>query len=145
MKAGIVVLASVAICLALLVGLAVGVRGTGDELPLASTPGDADGWNVDLVGEVGGVLSVIALDGHHAYVGTGSHVDIVDIEGGAGVVGRTELLPEAVDGVAAEGDLLCVTAGSRLYVVDVSDDAAPQTVGSWPVRQGGYVAALQGN
>ena len=99
----------------------------------------ADSRKVELVGQIGGATyAAVAVQGDHAYIGEGPRLTILDMSNPAtpAVVGKTDLIPGIVRGVAVVGNYAYVADegyGSRLVggddyglrVVDVSDPAHP--------------------
>ncbi len=74
------------------------------------TPADAE--NVEFVGQIGCLSYAVAVQGDYAYVGEGPRLTILDISNPASptVVGKTDPLPDVVQGVAV--------AGGYAYVAD---------------------------
>ena len=72
----------------------------------------AAGRNVELVGQIGGATSAVAVEGRYAYVGVGPRLVILDMADPARptAVGQSAVLPGVIRGVAV--------AGSYAYVAD---------------------------
>lgn len=81
---------------------------------------------------IGGPAHAVAVRGTIAYIGMGSRLVILDVSDPARPVflGRTDLLPEGVRGVAVAGPYAYVADGyGGLRIVDVSDPTHPKEVG----------------
>ncbi len=91
--------------LALAVGMALGA-GSG---PRAA----AQGQNVELVGQIGGPVRAVAVQGRYAYIGVGPRLVVVDVSNPAAPrkVGESGVLPETVLGVAVSGAYAYVADG----------------------------------
>jgi hypothetical protein len=91
--------------MAALAGLGSGGRGLG-----ALAQG---GSNVELVGQIGGAVYAVAVQGRYAYVGVGPRLVVVDVGDPARpvAVGRTGVLPGVVWDVAVSGTYAYVADG----------------------------------
>ena len=92
----------------------------------------ADAQNVELVGQIGGLSCAVAVQGDYVYLGVGPRLVVLDVSNPANptVVGRTEVLPDIVRGVAVAGNYAYVADGSSgLRIINVSDPAAPSEAG----------------
>lgn len=99
---------------------------------LVATAG-AQGWNVELVGQIGGECSAVHVQGNYAYLGEGWHLKILDVSNSTSpvVVGRCPLSDEVTD-VFTTGGLAYVTARQTGFdILDVRDPTAPRLVGSY--------------
>jgi hypothetical protein len=85
--------------------------------------------NVELVGQLGGFMSSVALQGDTAYVGIGASLVILDVSDSAHpfAVGQTLPFPDLVSNVAVSGTHAYV-ADHRggLRIVDVSTRRSPE-------------------
>ena len=112
--------------------------------------------NVELVGQIGGIVYGVALQGNYAYVGVWPRLVILDISDPAHpvVVGQTDVLPGVVKGVAVVGNYAYLANGhDGLHIINVSDPAHPTEVGFYPAGcwsceevavSGNYVYAAAG-
>ena len=103
--------------------------------PKSETNTTADAENVELVGQIGGGIEAVAVQGDYAYIGEGYHLTILDISDPAApiVVGKTPPMPGIVADIAMDGNYAYVTNRSDggLRVVDVGDPANPVEIGSY--------------
>jgi hypothetical protein len=93
----------------------------------------AQGWNVRLVGQIGGACYAVAVQGNYAYIGEGPNLTILNVSTPARpvVVGKIRL-PYIVQGIAVSGGMAYVADGdSGLQIVSVSNPASPQLRGSY--------------
>jgi len=119
---------------------------------------------LELVGQIGGAVNAVAVQGDTAYVGVGPRLVILDVSDPANpeVLGQSPVYPDFVQDVAVAGDpstalrqaqdtssgqvYAYVAAGNGgLRVVDVSDPAAPTEVGSYDPPGRARAVAVQGN
>ena len=88
--------------------------------------------NVQLVGQIGGGASAVAVQGHYACVGVGGSLHILDASTPASPtqVGQTGVLAMSVGGVAVRGRYAYVAGWERgPRIVDLSDPAGPTVAG----------------
>ena len=101
--------------------------------------------NVSLVGQIGGTSYAVAVAGHHAYIGVGPRLAILDIADPVHptMVGQTAPLPDLVRGVAVAGSYAYVADGLNggLRVINVMNPAAPVEVGAVPGYADGVAVA----
>ena len=134
MKERVFSLVVLVICLSLLLTLAATgqtpeAQGTSSQVSAAP---QASSVELGLVGQLGGGIYAVAVQGNYAYVGEGPRLTILDISNPASptVVGKTDPLPDIVEGVAVARDYAYVADGSSgLRVVDVSTPSNPTEVG----------------
>ncbi len=103
--------------------------------------------NVELVGQVGGLTSAVAVEGNLAYVGVGQQLLVVDVSDPTTptVIGRI-LIPAPVWDIALANGLAYVANGyGGLRVVDISDPAAPQEVGFYSSSWSALGVAVSGH
>jgi hypothetical protein len=111
---------------------------------------------VVMVGQVGGGMTAVAIEGNTAYVGQGARLVTLDITDPAQPLFLGHSVPFAggVSGVAVLGSVACVASlGSGVYVLDVSNLAQPTVVGHYDtagiavtvVMQGTYVYVADGD
>ncbi len=103
----------------------------GAALPIGTPHPPAN--NVEFVGQIGGAVTAVAIQGTLAYVGVGPRVAILDLSEPSQpvLVGQTDSLPGLVQGLAVAGSHAYVAdqyAGLR--IIDVSDSAAPFEAGA---------------
>ena len=69
--------------------------------------------NVDYIGHIGGAKLAVAVQGDYAYVGEGGSLTVLDISHPTTpiVVGRTDIFPQIVQGVAVSGGYAYVVVG----------------------------------
>lgn len=92
----------------------------------------SQGQNVELIGQLGGSVWSVAVNGTHAYVGIGPRLMIVDIINPASpiVTAETELFPDIVNSITIAGSYAYVADGeSGLYIINVTTAAAPFKLG----------------
>jgi hypothetical protein len=98
----------------------------------AAQPTQPTGWQV--VGQIGGPTSAVAVQGNYAYVGVGLQLVVLDVTNPVtpSEVGATAPFPYFVEDIAASGTMGYVAAGGAgLRVVDISDPANPIELGAW--------------
>ena len=95
-------------------------------------------YNVELVGQIGGVTYPLAVRGSYAYIGVGPRLTIVNISDPAHptVAGQTPPLPGIIRSVVVEDSYAYVAVASprgkgSLRVIDVSDSTAPTEIGAY--------------
>ena len=125
-----------------------------DVLTRGSLPGLQEGatlqpqaQNVELVGQIGGSVYAVALQGDYAYIGVGPRLVILDVSNPAQppVIGQTGVLPGMVGDVAVAGAYAYVADGEGgLRIVDVSDPAHPAEAGSYDTPGVAYDVAVSG-
>jgi len=104
--------------------------------------------NVEFVGQIGGTMNAVALQGNYAYVGVGPRLVILNIANLANpvVVGQTGVLPAIVADVAVAGNYAYVADEvGGLRIIDVSNPAAPTEVGFYDTPGNAYGVAVAGN
>jgi hypothetical protein len=89
--------------------------------------------SVEVVGQIGGRPTAVAVQGHHAYLTSGPRLVILDVSDPARplVIGRSPLLPRNIAHLAVSGTYAYVTDQVTLWVVDVANPALPAVVGSY--------------
>lgn len=117
-------------------------------------PAPAQGWNVELVGQIGGRCTALHVDGNYLYVGQGVNLAVFDIfdpsspirittvpmrEGGA-------FTPTVYD-IFTSGGLAYVVVGSNeIHIIDVTDPARPVFRGrGFASTLGGYELHIDGS
>jgi PKD repeat protein len=97
-----------------------------------STVTDADAANVELIGQVGGTIYTVASQGSYVYAGIGPRMVILDISNPSepSLVGQSSPLPGLVYAIAVAGNYAyLIDSEGNLWVVDVSNPAAPTEIG----------------
>ena len=89
---------------------------------------------VRLEGQLGGTSDAIAVypDGMVTYLAVGPRIVILELSQPDDMqeIGRSEVLPQIVQDIVVEGTYAFAAAGrAGLYILDVSDAAAPKIVG----------------
>jgi len=95
----------------------------------------AQGWNVDVVGQIGGECDAVQIVGTRAYIGEGPGLRILDISNPAAPAALGHLvLGGTVRAIAVSGSLAYVGCDwpAGLQIVDVSDPTSPTVRGSYP-------------
>ena len=109
-----------------------------------AAPG-AGAANVELVGQLGGNVTAVAVQGDYAYVGQGPRLVILNVRDRAhpAVVGQTGVLAGVVVGVAlgAPGHAYLALGHAGLQVVTVGDKTHPAAAGFLPLKDPYAVAA----
>ena len=103
--------------------------------------------NVEFVSQIGGSTRAVAVSGHHAYIGVGPRLVILDVSNAAHpeVAGQTDVLPGIVGGVVVSGNYAYVADGhSGLRIIDVSNFSGLTEVGSC-YTLGAVGVAVSGN
>ena len=103
--------------------------------------------NVKLVGQIGGQVHAVALQGNYAYIGVGGRLVILNVSDSAHpvVVGQIGV-PRVITGVAVAGNYAYIAdGGSGLRIVDVSDPAAPSEAGFYDTPGYARGVALAGD
>ncbi len=87
----------------------------------------------DLIGQVGGPVTAVAVDASRAYMGVGARIVVVDLAGWpeTPLLGETAPLANRIDDVALTANRLAVAATDfgGLSLVDVRDPTQPHEVG----------------
>jgi hypothetical protein len=87
---------------------------------------------VDLVGQLGGEVGGVVVDGLHAYVGIGARLAVLSIGAGSDpyLVGTSDLLPGTVTDLAVVPGAVVTALGKEgVAVVDVRDPSRPMLAG----------------
>jgi hypothetical protein len=108
----------------------------------------AGGPSFEFVSQIGGATYAVAVQGDYAYIGEGPRLTILDISSPSSptVVGRTDLLPEVVRGVAVVGGYAYIADyDDGLRVIDVSDPAHPAEVGHYDTPGHAYDVVVVGD
>ena len=90
--------------------------------------------SLQMVGQVGGAIRTVALQGNSAYVGVGLRLEVVDVSDPANpqVIASTSPFAHSVEDIAVSGTLAYLAAGgSGLRIVDLSNAEQPVEVGHW--------------
>ncbi|MFQ5856049.1 MAG: hypothetical protein ACE5LU_10435 [Anaerolineae bacterium] len=88
-------------------------------------------WDVQLVGQIGGPIFAVAVQGNYAYVGVGPRLTVLDISDPSrpAVVGRSSVLSEIVKDVYVSGHYAYLVGWyTNLRVMDISDPTLPAEV-----------------
>ena len=104
--------------------------------------------SLELVNKFGGASWAVAVDGNKAYLGEGYRLTIFDISTPAtpAVLGKSEALPDILQGITVSGSLAYVADGSGgLYILNVSTPASPTIVGSLDTPGTANEVAVVGN
>ena len=99
------------------------------------------GWT--LIGQVGGSTQAVAVQGSIVYTGVGLKLTVLDAGDPAHPVllGESAPLGDNIQDIALNGDLACLAAGNAgLVLVDISDPAAPEVLGTLDTR--GYAEGI---
>jgi len=105
-------------------------------------------YNVELLGQIGGGTSAVAVQGTIAYIGVGFHLVILDVSTPANplYLGQTAALPGIVQDVAVVGRMAYIADGSGgLRIVDVSDLTSPSEVGAYDTSEAACDVAVVGS
>ena len=92
----------------------------------------AQDWR--LIGQVGGQVKAVAVQGAYLYAGIGLRLLVLDISDPTDIreVGRSKPLRSLVEHVVVRGGFAFVAAGEAgLRILDVSDPTRPTEAGSW--------------
>jgi hypothetical protein len=105
----------------------------------------AQGQNVEVVGQIGGLCYGVHVQGHYAYIGEGPNLRILDVSNPASPVPvGGVLLPDFVQDVYVSGNLAYVANFAHgLQIIDVSDPMRPLLRGSystWGALNGVHVS-----
>jgi len=106
--------------------LVLAMWGLGQNVP-------GQGWNVEVVGQIGGECRAVFVAGNYAYIGEGPNLRILDVSNASSPValGRV-LLPDIVRGVYVSGNMAYVADGyGGLRIIAVTNPSSPQLRGSY--------------
>lgn len=101
--------------------------------------------NLELVGHIGGASQALTLRGHHAYLGVGLRLEVLDISRPSAprFLAQSAPLPGLVSSVALAGEhAFVLTEGSALSVLSISDPNRLPLVGALKLEQPAYGLAL---
>ena len=125
------------------------LAGTAAVPPVSAQSAQADEVQLELVAQIGGVVSAVFVEGNHAYVGVGPHLVILDISDPVNPteVGRTNVLPSFVLDVQVAGDYAYVVDrwSSSLRVISVADKTKPMEVGYYDLPGDAQGVAVAGD
>lgn len=108
-------------------------RPTATSVPL-NLPIGFEAQKVELVAQIGGRASAMAMHGEYAYLGVGSRLVVLDVSRptAPSVLDGDLLLPGEVEAIAVQGDYAYVADGGEgLWIVDLANPAEPQAVSSF--------------
>ena len=108
----------------------------------------SQGQNVELVGQLGGSVWGVAVDGTYAYIGVGPRLMIVNIIDPTSpiVTAKTEPFPGVVNSITIAGSYAYVADGEGgLRIINVSTAAAPFEVGYFDTAGQAQSVAVSGN
>jgi len=96
-------------------------------------------WDIELVGQIGGPVFAVAVQGNYAYVGVGPRLIVLDVSDPAHLrmIGRTVKLLYAIHDIAVVGGYAYVAVGESgtwlggLWIIDVANPAAPTIVSGY--------------
>ena len=120
--------------------LASWLASAGTAQTLERRPADIEGsrqpvpWDVELVGQVGGPIFAVDVQGQYAYVGIGPRLTVLDVSDPTrpAVVGQSNVLPYTVRDIHIAGHYAYVIVWySGLRIIDISDPAIPIEVGAY--------------
>lgn len=120
---------------------------------LATTPSSLRAQQrpvIELVGQTGGFVTIMALDGDRAYVATGPGLTVLDVSDPAAprLVGASDVLPihGAFAHLAATGGLVFATvSGNAMQVFDVPRTGRPVRLGEIPGYSKAPIVAADGH
>ncbi|HEX8680684.1 MAG TPA: hypothetical protein VF707_00110 [Ardenticatenaceae bacterium] len=94
--------------------------------------GQNENRNVEAVGQFGGYATTVAVQGNYAYVGIGTHLNVLEVSDPAQplLVGQSSVLPFAPNDIVVIGNYAYVAA-TDVYILDLSDPSAPTLVGTY--------------
>ena len=107
--------------------------------PNTSSGPSTDVENIEFVRQIGGTKTAVAVQGGYAYIAELDQLSILDVSNPANpiVVGTSPQIPFGIKDVAVEGDYAYVlNIGRSLFIIDISDPAAPQTTSSYFINAG---------
>jgi hypothetical protein len=89
--------------------------------------------NVELIGQLGGAVHTVFVQGNYAYVGEGAGMTVLDVSNPAKPkpVGRSRVWADAVEDIYVTGHYAYVAAGkSGLHIIDIANPAVLVEVGA---------------
>lgn len=120
----------------------------GSAFAQVTTSAQSQGQNVELVGQLGGSVEGVAVQGTYAYIGVGPRLFIINITDPTSptVVGKTQPLPDIVKSLAVVGNYAYVADGEGgLRIINVSNPATPFEVGYYDTAGQALSVAVSGN
>ena len=102
--------------------------------PATVPPGPAGPLSLEVVGQIGGPIQAVAVQGSYAFVGVGLRLSVLDVSDPTALreVGATASLDWFVEDIAIAGSIAFVAAGGTgLHIVDISDPARPTVIGAY--------------
>ena len=101
-----------------------------------------------VVGQLGGTVHAVAVQGSQAYVGAGPRLVVLDITDQAhpATSGQSAVLPDIVEHVTVSSTLAYIAAGySGLYILNISNPAAPVEIGAYDTPGQAYDVVVSGS
>ncbi len=101
---------------------------------VAPVAGQALSETWTLVGQIGGITQAVAIDGNTAYAGIGLKLSLLNVTNPANPVllGFSQPFADSVQDIAVAGSRAYVAAGGAgIGIVDVTDTAHPNILGTW--------------
>lgn len=101
--------------------------------------------DLELVGQIGGSMNAVAIQGTYAYLGVGPRVLVLNVNDPENptLAGQSPVLSDVVTDIAISGNYAYVTTYSKFHILDVSNPASPAEVGR--LDQWGYAVAISGS
>lgn len=92
----------------------------------------AQGWNVEVVGQIGGACRAVFVDGNAAYIGEGPNLRILDVSQPDAPVRRGRVpVQHTVEDVFVQNNRAYMALGAGgLAIADVSSSTSPQLLGT---------------
>ena len=108
------------------------------------TPSALGNVQLELAGQIPNPTTYsVAVQGDYAYVDISSRLVVIDISNKVNPipVGQTEVLPGIASDILVSDDFAYVAGGtSGVYIIDISDPAAPSKVGHYTTTETGWEA-----
>ncbi|HYE84644.1 MAG TPA: NosD domain-containing protein [Clostridia bacterium] len=90
--------------------------------------------SMKLVGQIGGPIKCVAVNGSYAYIGAGLSLNAIDIssQNAFSKIGSSEVLGGLVEDVVVSGGMAFVAAGEAgVYIMDLSVPEKPKIIGTY--------------
>lgn len=122
-------------CLAILISLfSFGLVGAHEFLEQPEYQAEDDQAALEIIDQVGGISSALAIEGDQAYLGIGPRLTVFDISDPTNprLVGRSHALIDVVTDITVDGDTAYVlTTLDGVHIFDVSTPTEPNEIGHY--------------
>jgi len=115
--------------------------------PYGVSEGQTSGIALELVGQIGGYIEDVTVDGDYAFVGEGQRLVVLNVSDPYNpyIIGTSKPFQSFVEGVATDESVAFVTAGpAGVYSLDISNPSEPSVLESYDTPGYAEACAIHG-